>query len=600
MSDNFQWSNDGRHNQVHPTIHTNSNLPPSSPPPNKPINFNKPKLNKGLLAILAILIVGVAVPVTVLFSRYTQQTQQNAQINNIGPHDSCNKLTITWKENIQGANSCPQNQKNPNITSYGVTINVASNDGKQHVFHYITYKNYCTGNQVNPTCMNSTPGIAADGKTSQSIVIGPTQMNKCGAVQDDFVITTVDGSGSCHYGSANSTPNGSSGPGGAGFCGTGIACQAPSPTVTQPPSPSPTNTCNNTKVTLDAKNVATGANVTQLSWKHTTGSNNNMILVVGIGADNGSRNTSTNPDPATAVTYNGQALTKVLEKDCNLTKCSNEIWYMMNPPQGQHTINVQLTAAGSVNAGSATFYNIDPNNPFADPATGVNNGNPSVVVPNTNSSQLIFDVATLDDDVTNLNSAHGASNLWSSRDSNQLTINGGQYTPAQNGTTTVGWNATAPYPEEYSDIAIPLNAVSSNCVTPTVTPSPTPIVSPTPTPTLPPGITPTPTPTIPACQANQASCQWQASNNATQYNVTITDKTTGQVTTQTINAPQTFASFPSVVNHSYTCQVSGANSCGVGSAGTGTFTCTIPSPTPTSCPAPQAPNVQISCPNCGN
>jgi hypothetical protein len=100
---------------------------------------------------------------------------------------------------------------------------------------------------------------------------------------------------------------------------------------------------------------------------------------------------------------------------------------------------------------------------------------------------------------------------------------------------------------------------------------------------------------VPACQANQAICKWAGDATVATYHYKITDTTTGDINEGDVNAPQTFISFPTQNGHSYSCSVTGANACGVGSSGNATFTC----PTPTTCPVPQTPpNVQITCPNC--
>ena len=134
--------------------------------------------------------------------------------------------------------------------------------------------------------------------------------------------------------------------------------------------------------------------------------------------------------------------------------------------------------------------------------------------------------------------------------------------------------------------------IPSNTPTPTQTPTPIPSSTPTPTPSK----TPTPTPpNVPACQVNQAICKWSADGSAVTYHYKITDTTTGDVNEGDVNAPQTFVTFPTLTGHSYSCSVSGASACGVGSNGSATFVC----PTPTSCPTPGTPpNVKISCPNC--
>ena len=273
------------------------------------------------------------------------------------------------------------------------------------------------------------------------------------------------------------------------------------------PTPTPVQACMS-NIVFDGKNATSGVNVTQITWKHTTVSQSNTILLVGLSVDSGPKSPNLNPVPAKSVTYNGIALKKLLEKDCDIHKCSGEVWYLMSPPAGQHLVVVTLTANASINAGSATFSNVDALNPFATPIANVaSGGNPTVTIPNTRSSQTIFDIASLDDSynsVSTLISNSGSTNLWSLKTTDKLTLGGAQFTHATNGSTTLGWKASAASKEEYSDIAIPLNPVAAlpaSCITPTPTPTiavntPTPPeTTDTPTPTLVPIITLVPTPT---------------------------------------------------------------------------------------------------------
>lgn len=201
------------------------------------------------------LLVVVALPTFLYLSRTQQIFREHAQLNTLGPYDSCNKLHIVWQENIVGASSCIQGQANPNVSSYGVTIFIKSNDGQSHSFHYITYKGICPSGNLNPPCIDSKYPVGTEGSmtvssNAQSIVIpslSPPVGSKCGVYQDDFVITAIDGNSSCHYGNQSSNIFGSSGPGGAGFCPTGRSCPVPpsitpTPSLTAVPSTKPTPT----------------------------------------------------------------------------------------------------------------------------------------------------------------------------------------------------------------------------------------------------------------------------------------------------------------------------------------------------------------------
>lgn len=74
-----------------------------------------------------------------------------------------------------------------------------------------------------------------------------------------------------------------------------------------------------------------------LSWSHTcTGSN--LILLVGVSIDS-------NPFPTVSgITYNGVALTKIRSDSDNTNFISTDLWYLIGPSAGAHTIAVTLSA----------------------------------------------------------------------------------------------------------------------------------------------------------------------------------------------------------------------------------------------------------------
>lgn len=70
---------------------------------------------------------------------------------------------------------------------------------------------------------------------------------------------------------------------------------------------------------------------------------------------------------------------------------------------------------------------------------------------------------------------------------------------------------------------------------------------------------------IPACIVSQARCLWDSLDNTTQYQVTITDVSSGtEVRSGVVNHPETSFVFPAEAGKQYQCTVTPLNSCGTG------------------------------------
>ncbi len=231
-------------------------------------------------------------------------------------------------------------------------------------------------------------------------------------------------------------------------------------------------------VTFDAASIAHAASVTTLSWSHTTSAQNNRLLVVGLSINNPSVT-------ATSITYNGSNLTKLTGRSCDTSSgCEDELWYLVNPATGTNTISVTLSGASNIGAGAATYYNVDQTTPLGAATTNSGNstGAASVTVSST-TNQLVIDAfaangfGTWANDPTQTQSWLNTSNV----------ISGGSRKSGSSAITTMTWNNTGTS-DQWAEIVVPLNPVSSPTPTPSNTPLPTPTNTPVP-------LTPTPTPT---------------------------------------------------------------------------------------------------------
>lgn len=145
-------------------------------------------------------------------------------------------------------------------------------------------------------------------------------------------------------------------------------------------------------------NSGVKASVGSYNWNHTVGASLvNGILVVKIA----SRGASVNSDLAiTGITYNGVALTKAIDRNSADSPASNtlstEIWYLVNPPSGTHSVAVTFTGTVTTSVGYASSaQNIDQTNPVD--VTGGSNANgqaspDTTSVTTVNPNSLVFDV----------------------------------------------------------------------------------------------------------------------------------------------------------------------------------------------------------------
>ncbi|HSW96877.1 MAG TPA: hypothetical protein VLF89_03550 [Candidatus Saccharimonadales bacterium] len=116
-------------------------------------------------------------------------------------------------------------------------------------------------------------------------------------------------------------------------------------------------------VTLDTANMSnvlvTTTSATTASWNHTVGAQSNKLLMVQV---------STNHDTTlvSSIKYAGVALTKLAAVNCTTSaaSCRDEIWYLINPPQGTAAVFVTQSAAGLVAGTAETFYNVNTASPF--------------------------------------------------------------------------------------------------------------------------------------------------------------------------------------------------------------------------------------------
>lgn len=128
------------------------------------------------------------------------------------------------------------------------------------------------------------------------------------------------------------------------------------------------------------------------SWMHTASGPDRLLVVVVHGNDQARH--------VVSVTYGGTQLNLWARVDGGTaTFAWVEMWYLTDPPTGQHIITVTLDAsdAGTWTATGISFTNVDQTNPLS-PAVSATRGDaaPSVVVMSS-TNDLVLDAVTYDD-----------------------------------------------------------------------------------------------------------------------------------------------------------------------------------------------------------
>ena len=167
--------------------------------------------------------------------------------------------------------------------------------------------------------------------------------------------------------------------------------------------------------------AVTGMARSSLSFNHTTGSEQNRLMLVGVAINN-------DPSPAASVgsvTYGGVLLTKLGSVTSGAgsggARAHTEIWALANPETGRAQVVINLTGARTFSAGATTFSGVDVSNglisalgPYAS-SCGTNGTTASVLV-STTAGDWVYDVAGAERSGASspgtFNSGTGQSRRW--------------------------------------------------------------------------------------------------------------------------------------------------------------------------------------------
>jgi hypothetical protein len=124
----------------------------------------------------------------------------------------------------------------------------------------------------------------------------------------------------------------------------------------------------NTTITFDnssSGNDGSGTS-TSFSWSHTTGSGSNRIMIVGV-----SVKFTAGTEHVVSISYGSQSLT-FLRGDNSSNSVRSEIWYLIAPSTGTHTVTVTLSTSQKAAGGSVTYSGVSQTAPTVANSTGAN------------------------------------------------------------------------------------------------------------------------------------------------------------------------------------------------------------------------------------
>lgn len=197
-----------------------------------------------------------------------------------------------------------------------------------------------------------------------------------------------------------------------------------------------------------------GTSVSSISWSHTTGSQSNRLLLVGISLQNETLSVN-------SVVFNNTTNLSLVpggSKSCSVS-CHTELWYAVNPPAST-TGNIVVTASGttSITGGAIMLYNVDQSNTFGTTVTGADTGQVTSFNVNvtTVANQMVVDAV----------SGSGAGTLrwvnnsaqtsyWSDNTRND---GAGSFKQATTTTTNMAWTDASA--DNWAEVAVPVNPSS--------------------------------------------------------------------------------------------------------------------------------------------
>jgi cellulose synthase/poly-beta-1,6-N-acetylglucosamine synthase-like glycosyltransferase len=210
------------------------------------------------------------------------------------------------------------------------------------------------------------------------------------------------------------------------------------------------------RVDVDTAHESTshgGTSITSLSWSHTTGSQSNTLLIVGVALQN-------ETDSVSTVTFNGTtSLSKVPNAQISCSaSCRSELWYAVNPPAST-TANIVVSITGSATSivgGAVTLYNVDQTTPLGTAVTNADTGSTatsfSITVPTAANQLVIESVAGGGAGSLGWVPNSSQTSIWSNNTNND---GAGSFFQASSNSTTLAWKDASS--DNWADAAVPVN-----------------------------------------------------------------------------------------------------------------------------------------------
>jgi len=249
-------------------------------------------------------------------------------------------------------------------------------------------------------------------------------------------------------------------------------------------------------------NAATSGTVTNLT---VSSSDTNEIIILGVGLYDGAGGVtvSTSSPP----TWGSQTFTKLKSSTFDSGKEDDELWYLIAPATGNHTVTVHFTGNTTYVIGAADYYNVNQTTPFGTVNTTSGNSNSfSNNIP-SGPNQLPIDMVAWTAATGISPSGTGQRAVWNKDIASPASAS--SYAPSTGSTTTLRWSDSSTdywydigvslLPAIITVTSVPATIIPPTSVPPTlplatVVPNPTATIAPfAPSPTIQPINNPTPT-----------------------------------------------------------------------------------------------------------
>jgi hypothetical protein len=187
-------------------------------------------------------------------------------------------------------------------------------------------------------------------------------------------------------------------------------------------------------IAFDAVSSGATANAgaTTLSFSHTVGaSGTNRIMIVGVSLE------TIGTTQVNSITYNGVSLTLIGTITRNSIR--SEMWRLLAPATGTHTVLITVSATTRFVAGAQSFTGVDQTTPHGTFQSSSGNGFASTLtVTGSSTGELVVDVLGRDDP-SNASVAAGQTQRWNQKTNK---ASGGGSTKPGASSVTMSWTVT--------------------------------------------------------------------------------------------------------------------------------------------------------------